>query len=496
MTSAFVRDEPIRDQWLFWGFIGLLFWAPLPLASNRTWAIGVLLVWSLLLFLGTLYVWRGQMARAWDILAGYRWPLAFLLAFTSWTWLQSVPLPGDWVAWLSPENARLRGDALFITGPTPHTLSIDPFQSRIYATLSVIYLLAFIMALLFLRHPGRIDRLAAALVWSGFLQSMLAAALYSAGADYRLFFTHITHDRTLGSYVYTNAFAGYLEMTLSVGIGLMLARIGHGGSAGGRAWRDWLAAALRFMLSPKMRLRLMLVVMVIALVLTRSRMGNTAFFAAMLIVGIIAIALSRRAARATVVLIASLVVVDIFIIGSWIGLEKVVHRVQETALSRSESLSEQSVQERIEPAGYAMALVRDFPVTGTGGGSFYQSFSRYRPPEAGAYYDHTHNDYIEIAADTGLVGSALLGGLVAFTLATLLSVLRHRANALARGMAFGVLMAMTALIIHSFVDFNLQIPANALTLTVILALGWSSARAIPRGSPHRHPRGDDVDSVR
>ena len=83
---------------------------------------------------------------------------------------------------------------------------------------------------------------------------------------------------------------------LALGIAL-LALVGCGGSGG--------SVSGAFILSPKMRLRLLLVVMVIALVLTRSRMGNAAFFAAMLIVGSIAIVLASKTAPKTIALIAS-----------------------------------------------------------------------------------------------------------------------------------------------------------------------------------------------
>jgi hypothetical protein len=68
-----------------------------------------------------------------------------------------------------------------------------------------------------------------------------------------------------------------------------------------------------------MRLRLLLIIMVIGLVLTRSRMGNSAFFAAMLIVGAMAIVLARKTAPQTIVLIASLVIIDVLVIGTWVG---------------------------------------------------------------------------------------------------------------------------------------------------------------------------------
>ena len=55
-----------------------------------------------------------------------------------------------------------------------------------------------------------------------------------------------------------------------------------------------------------------------------------------------------------------------------------------------------------------------------------------------------------------------------------LAALRRRHDPLMRGMAFASMMGIIALLIHSTVDFNLQIPANAATFMVILALGWIS----------------------
>mgnify|MGYP006191148481 CR=1 FL=1 len=64
------------------------------------------------------------------------------------------------------------------------------------------------------------------------------------------------------------------------------------------------------------------------------------------------------------------------------------------------------------------------------------------------------------------------------TLAKMLRVLAKRRSSVPWGMAFGVAMAIVGLLIHSTVDFNLQIPANALTMVVILAMGWA-AHALP-----------------
>ncbi|TCS71929.1 O-antigen ligase-like membrane protein [Sulfuritortus calidifontis] len=508
VTTTAHSTAHIPDQWVYYGLLGLLVWAPLPLASNRIWAVGILLAWALALLAGAIYSWRHHPSLALSRLRDFRWPLMLLGAYVLLTQLQSLPLPGAWLAALSPESYRVQSAAGLAEAGLAYRLSIDPYHSRLYASLSVVYFIAFLVAALTLRQSQRIERLAEVLVWCGLAHAVLGAVLYSFEAQYRLFFTEVSHDKVIGTFVNRNHFAGYMELCLAVGIGLMLSRLGNG-SAGSQGWRHRLVAALRFLISPKMRLRLMLVIMVIALVLTRSRMGNTAFFSAMLIVGVIALILSRRMAPATLGLIASLVIIDIFIIGTWVGVEKVVQRIQntpllaetgETGLPEAEpaqtgraaaaikpptlSMREQSLEERAVPAAYSLGLIRDFAAFGSGGGSFYNAFSRYRPAEIDLFYDHAHNDYAEIAADTGVLGLLLLGGVTLLAAGRALWVLARRRSPLARGMAFAVLMAIVALAIHNTVDFNLQIPANALTFTVILAMAWCVA-LLPRGS-HKH----------
>lgn len=467
-------QAPPRDTWIFWGLLALLCWAPLPLGSNRLWAIGILFVWVLILVGGCAYVWRRIPQAALERLGHFTAPLLLLGVMVILSWAQTIELPAELVASLSPEAVNVQPDV----GALP--LSLDIFQSRVMGTLSFTYFCAFLVAVLTVRSARRLEKLAQVLVWSGVFQAALGAVLFSIGAHYWIFHVEVTHTRIIGTYVYHNSAAGYLSMCLSIGIGLMLARLGQG-SVWPADWKKRLTVIFRFLLSPKMRLRILLVVMVIGLVLTRSRMGNAAFFASLMIVGIATYLLSDRARTAMIGLIVSLVIIDIAVIGGWVGLEKVVQRIEDTELTitakREVGARAESVEERTQAARDALGIVADFPVTGTGGGSFYSSFLRYRTPGAG-YIDHAHNDFVEIAGDYGIGGLAALGTLVALALWTAFHVLLRRKSDLPRGIAFGVAMAITALLIHSTVDFNLQIPANALTIVVILAMAWI-ARELP-----------------
>ena len=116
----------------------------------------------------------------------------------------------------------------------------------------------------------------------------------------------------------------------------------------------------------------------------------------------------------TIKLVVSLVIVDVL----------VVERIQETELSVSEAGKSESVEARTEAARTALPIVRDFLIAGSGGGSFYNIFLGYRTPSYGyTFVDHTHNDFVEIASDYGILGLGMLGSLVVVIPATWMKVL-------------------------------------------------------------------------
>jgi O-antigen ligase len=303
--------------------------------------------------------------------------------------------------------------------------------------------------------------------------------MHLSGTNLEIFGAQVPHAaQASGGFVNRNHLAGFLEITLALGIGLMIGALRE---TGPRSWRQFLRDTAQLLLSLKAPLRIFLVVMVIALVMTRSRMGNTAFLSSLLIAGTVALLLSRHATRGTVILIASLIVIDIFIIGAWFGVEKTVQRIQET--------TQADLEERVEPTVYAGDMARDYPLVGSGPGSFYSAFTRYRGPGIKAYFDHAHNDYTQILVESGVIGAVLVGSLPVWALVLGVLALSRRRDPLARGFAFAVLMGVSALALHSTVDFNLQIPANALAFVVLLAYAWVALylERPPSGRPPPSP---------
>ena len=117
---------------------------------------------------------------------------------------------------------------------------------------------------------------------------------------------------------------------------------------------------------------------------------------------------------------------------------------------------------------------KDYPVFGSGLGSFPVVIPRYSGDGTAVAYTHAHNDYLEFGAEAGAIGLSLLGLMVLLSFAAALRAQYLRRDPLMRGLSFAAMMGILALMIHSAVDFNLQIPANALAFMLLLALAWIS----------------------
>jgi putative inorganic carbon (HCO3(-)) transporter len=460
------RSLPVdASKVLFWAFLALLVWVPIPLGSNRPWAwtlleiaVYVLLAaWVILWALGNVEV-SDPCLRAWPA-----W--AVLGAWFLVQIVHLVPMPGGWVAVLSPEAARMQAMVEDLgVHRTTMTLSVDPDAARISLFKTLAYVGVFFLALNLANRRSRLKTVARVLVYAAVVNAIYGVLMHLTGTDEEWFGTVVPHSmQASGTYANRNHYAAFLYMALAMGIGLLIAGLTDRTA---ETWKKFARQTIEWILSPKMILRLALCILVIALTTTHSRMGNTAFFASLIIAGVLGIFLSRRATRNTVLLLASLIAIDLFIVGSWFGVEKLAQRIEQT--------TRQDVQQREEPARYTIGLIKDYPVFGAGPGSFYVTFPRYRPPTVVSFFEYAHNDYAQFAAESGLVGLALMGLFVAMTLFVALKAQWQRRDPLMRGLSFACVMATVAMLIQAWVEFNFQIPANAVLFMVLLALGWIS----------------------
>ena len=263
--------------------------------------------------------------------------------------------------------------------------SLDPASSLQEALQGSALICILMLSLLLIRTKQRIKANLLCPGIRGLFQALYGSMMTLTGIEYSFFIPKETYlDRATGTFVNRNHLAGYLVLTLSVGIGLMISTLKGSGATG---WRDMTRRLLTTLLGSKARLRIILVMMVAGLVLTHSRMGNTAFFASLAIAGVIALILSKRSTKSTVILITSLIVIDLFVVGTFFGVDKVAQRLQTTSEQR---------ETRDEVNSYTLDAISLAPLEGYGAGTFYTMFPEHRAEDAGrGFYDHTHNDYLE-----------------------------------------------------------------------------------------------------
>jgi putative inorganic carbon (hco3(-)) transporter len=448
---------------LFRFYLGILCWAPLPLASNRPWAWSLLSILCLLLALLTVVQILRSGISPLQMLGRHRWSIGLLGLAPLWATLQTVAVPTQLIAAVSSGHAALlQGLPIDET-----TISIDPGRTRQLALLAWCYWLLFIQTLLLIDTRERMQTLMKVLVLCGLSQALYGSFMTLSGLEYGFFIKKTAYlGAATGTFVNRNHLAGYLELSLAVGTGLLVASLG---AEQRRDWRDRLRGLLDGMLGPKVRMRACLALMVIALVLTRSRMGNVAFFVALPICGLLLMLLQRRIHKGALLLFASMFLIDFLIVGQWFGFNELAERLQSTA---------SEAENRDEVVRDSLPLLKDFMVTGTGLGTYYTAFPQYRGADIKDFYDHAHNDYLELGADLGLIGMAALVLSVGYALAAAVRTMGSRRNPLAIGAAFAAVMAISSLLIHSSVDFNLQIPANAMLFVVLLAFAHLS-RQLP-----------------
>jgi O-antigen ligase len=386
----------------------------------------------------------------------YKIPILLWLTFLLLVFIQTIPLPAFIVELLSPKAFSLQT----LGHSTQFYLSTDYGQSQISLLKSVSYFCLFCITLMLINDTKRLKTLLLTILMAASVQALYGILEVLLGLQHSLVFGLVVNDAVTGSFVYKNHFSNYIMLGLAAGVGLMVASLQETGSSNAR---DLMRSIANTLLGNKALIRICLAIMVIALVMSKSRMGNVAFFASMTLCGIIALILIKNRNRGLTILIASMFVIDMFILSAWFGLDKVQERLAQTSFAQ---------ETRDEVVLDSLPIVRDFPIFGSGGGSFYSIFPQYKSTEIHSFYDHLHNDYLQMTIEYGIPASLILAILVIWSLFKALHAMKHRKMSIMKGAAFAVCMAIFGMLIHMTVDFPLQAPANAAYFVVFLALAW------------------------
>ncbi|HEV2523233.1 MAG TPA: O-antigen ligase family protein [Candidatus Acidoferrales bacterium] len=256
-----------------------------------------------------------------------------------------------------------------------------------------------------------------------------------------------------GPFVNRNLFAGLMELLIPPGLAIQI----FGGER-----RDQLPLLTFFTLLP-----------IGALFLSASRGGILSLVAQVAFL-IILIVMRRRQKK--VFIAAALVVTLAGILISWLGIGR--------ALERFASYQKLEVGEdrRVEMLHDSLRIFHDHPVLGTGLGTLQEVFPRYETLYDGLVVNHSHNDYAEALAETGVVGGLCGLAFLVLLFGKSWNILAEEKDSRSFAYHVGALVACFGLLVHATVDFNFHIPSNALIflLQSVLATSVFPARPLER----------------
>jgi O-antigen ligase len=309
------------------------------------------------------------------------------------------------------------------------------------------------------RHDYRV--LTWFLVVFGFAVALEGIIQYftSTGSIYWL--RHLSAGQPFGPYVNRNHFAGLMELLAPIGLAFLAFR-------GVR--RDMVPLVGLFTLVP-----------VGAIFLSASRGGIVAFLIETAILAVLL--MFRRSHKMRIVPAVAFVLLAIAVIG-WLGATRAVGRFFPS------QPGEATVPRRWTMFRGAAHIFIAHPLTGTGLGTLVVVFPRYETDYDGKVVDHAHNDYIETLADLGLPGGLLGLAFLWILFKKGTEALESEQSHFSSAFHAAALTACVGLLLHSLVDFNLQIPSNALIF--LIQAGLAVTPPLPQETVVRRSRSSSL----
>lgn len=363
-----------------------------------------------------------------------------------------------------------------ISFQTVRSLSLDPYSTRLAIVQITALLIYFAAVLAFTDGPIRLRLLVRTIIIFGFLLAILGLIQSFTSPTKLLWMRDMKDAIPFGPFVNRHHFAGYMELTLALPLGMLFS----GGVERDKRFIYIFAAAL----------------MGVALVMTNSRGGIISLVAEIIfLVGMTGFRRARagrdaaaeggsgiRGAAVRAGLGLALIL-SIFAGVVMLGGEPVVNRLMGTVSSADPTTG------RAHFWRVTLDIIRDYPLTGTGLGSFGLAFTRYDTRNGFLRVEQAHNDYLQTLSDAGVLG-ALLGLFFIVTLFRLGLQRSASEDKFRRGVAVGALAGCFAVLVHSFFDFTLHTTSNALLFLVVAALATLNGRVerAPEGGRRRRRR--------
>lgn len=447
---------------LFYGLVALLTFAPLFRAGNRPLPLLIMELAAL-----ALLAWRfWSPLPEGQSLSRLMWIFLALLFLLPLTQLLAAPFE----LWGDLPGRSFYADALRQTSDGAdlgwRAVSLIPTATE-FAWLALLPPLVVFLAAIHLTNQHLL-RLVLVFLGIATVEALLGLIQYGDGPNSVLRFGNtLMGDSASGTYVNRNHLAGLLEMALPVGLALLAATVGHGRpfpTRGGRGrrkrtFRQWLARFSVARINQAALFGATTTAILLGLIFTRSRAG-----VGMAMLGILLCTLTfsyRLGGRNVYGLMGTFTAVGVGL-ASLIGLAPVLSRftLQDPLADGRWKIFDATVQ----------AIGEFFPL-GSGPGTFEAVMRRFHPADfPGVTINHAHNDYLEWLLEFGLIAAVLIVAWLLFYVRQWWRVWKGGEWALFRFAQVGAGIALWLMLLHSLVDFNLRIPANAVFAAFLAAV--------------------------
>jgi O-antigen ligase len=335
---------------------------------------------------------------------------------------------------ISPLLPPLAAFSIVVLGQLVFHASASAYNTRLELQLLVTYLIILFVAVQAFRRLEDWRGFVWFVMVFGFLVAIFGILQHLTFNGKLYWFREMRYGGIpFGPYVNRNHFAGLMELVIPVALVPL---------AMGKVRRErWFLVGLFAMLPMG------------ALFLSASR-GGIVSFGVELAAFVLLMVLQRRAGKHA--LVGGMVLLVAVLMVSWLGVKQVLER-----FSSLQTL-EVSEGKRASMRGDTWRIFLDHRWTGTGLGTLRTVYPRYETLYDGKIVNHTHNDYLEALAETGLLGGLCCAWFLGVLFLESQRCLRESSHSFAAALHLSGLVGCTGFLVHSLVDFNLHIPANAL----------------------------------
>jgi len=203
--------------------------------------------------------------------------------------------------------------------------------------------------------------------------------------------------------------------------------------------------------------------------LSGSRGGMFAFIAQVIVLALLIIRSRKANWTQHLILAGFLILVVAFLV--WLGGNQLTHRL---ASIHAETHAEISGGTRVTIDKDCLRMFLKKPVLGWGLGTFATVYPGFRSFYSTFFVNQAHNDYLQLLVETGLLGFAIAIWFLVRLFRQAATKLKDWTEHSTGTLTVAALLGCIGILVHSFVDFNLQIPANAALFYVLCGIAASA----------------------